>query len=228
MNKGLPTEQKRPVDQFLTEVGKHPLQVQAEHRLIFAMDATASREPMWDLASSLHAELFKSAKENELAVQLVHFGGFNQFHYSTWNNSPSQLLQEMQNVRCQGGITQIERVMKHVLRESTQSQKLKAAVYVGDMCEEPIAQLAMLAGQLGLRQIPMFVFQEGRDNYATEVFRTLAGRSGGAHLPFDAHASDQLKSLLSAVATYATQGTEAVKRLNTSASQKLLKQITRT
>ena len=227
MPKKLPSERQKPLDQFLTEVNKHPLQELAKNRLIFAMDATASREPMWDLASNLHAELFKSAKENELGVQLVHFGGFQQFRTTSWNSSPDELFRQMQSVRCLGGMTQIERVLRHILKEASSTQELRAAVYVGDMCEEPINNLVGLAGQLGLRQVPLFMFQEGHDGYATEVFRSLAQRSGGAHMPFDTSSPDQLRALLAAVAVYATQGIDAVRRLKTKESQRLITQISR-
>lgn len=228
MNKKLPVEQRKSVDGFLAEVKKHSLQPVTQNRLVFAMDATASREPMWDLAASLHVELFKSVEENELAVQLVHFGGFQQFRASSWNSSPERLLQQMQTVRCMGGTTQIERVLNHILKEAISSTHLKAAVYVGDMCEEPLVRLASLAGQLGLRQLPVFVFQEGHDRSATEVFSTIASRSGGAHLPFDASSPDQLRSLLNAIAVYATKGISAVKLLRDPGARRLLTHMKQT
>ena len=35
--------------------------VRSTHRLLFGIDATASRQPTWDLACELHAELFAEA-----------------------------------------------------------------------------------------------------------------------------------------------------------------------
>ena len=102
-----------------------------------------------------------------LQCSLVHFGGFNQFQASSWNSSPEQLLRHMQHVRCLGGMTQIRRVLSHILNESSADQTVKAAVYIGDMCEEPMADIVNTAGQLGLRQVPVFVFQEGTERYAT-------------------------------------------------------------
>lgn len=220
---------KRPDDisSFLQAVDKHPLRPVGSNRLIFAMDATASRELTWDLASSLHAELFNAAKSADLAVQLVHFGGFNSFHASSWNSSPDQLLSEMQRVRCLGGMTQIGRVLTHVLKEASGNQTVKAAVYVGDMCEEPMVELSSMAGQLGLRSVPIFAFQEGHDRYATEVFRSIAARSGGAHMPFEAGSAHQLAELLKAAVVYATEGLDAIKRIGTPTSRKLLTQMTR-
>src|SRR5262245_47694805 len=45
------------------------LTVVARGRLIFAMDATASRQPTWDLAGELQAEMFRAA--SGLEVKLV-------------------------------------------------------------------------------------------------------------------------------------------------------------
>ena len=220
-----PVERPKNVDGFLTEVSKHPLATIGSKRLIFALDATASRELTWDLASSLHAELFNAAKSADLAVQLVHFGGFNQFRASSWNSTPEQLLKTMQQVRCLGGMTQIGRVLSHVLQQASGNQTLKAAVYIGDMCEEPMLELVSSAGQLGLRQVPVFMFQEGRDRYATEVFRSIAERSGGAHMPFEPGSAKQLAELLKAVAVYATEGIDAVRRIASPTTKKLLTQI---
>lgn len=225
MTKKVPTERGNDVSRFLQEVENHPLKTLGDNRLIFALDATASRELTWDLASSLHAELFTAAKSADLSVQLVHFGGFNQFQASSWNSSPEQLLRNMQQVRCLGGMTQIRRVLSHILKEASADQMVKAAVYIGDMCEEPMAEIVNTAGQLGLRHIPVFVFQEGNERYATEVFRSIAERSGGAHMPFDPGSAAQLSELLKAAVVYATEGFEAMKRLSTPMMKKLLTQL---
>ena len=227
MTSKVPTERGSDVHRFLQEVEKHPLKALSDNKLIFALDATASRELTWDLASSLHAELFTAAKSANLAVQLVHFGGFNQFQASPWNSSPEQLLRNMQQVRCLGGMTQIRRVLSHILNESSTDQFVKAAVYIGDMCEEPMAEILNTAGQLGLRQVPVFVFQEGNERYATEVFRSIAERSGGAHMPFESGSAAQLAELLNAAVVYATEGLEAARRLGTPMTKKLLTQIKR-
>ena len=224
MAKHLPTNSSQSVDRFLAAVEKHPIQALAPSRLIFALDATASREPTWDLASSLHAEMFNAVDSAKLAIQLVSFGGFNQFRSSSWNSSPAQLLQEMQRVRCLGGITQIGRVLDHLLKEASTNDQLKAAVYIGDMCEEPLVELLSMAGQLGLRRVPVFMFQEGRERYATEVFRSIAERSGGVHMPFESGSAKQLAEMLKTVAVYATEGYDGIKLIDTPLSRKLLTQ----
>ena len=48
----------------------------ARGRLIFALDATASREPTWDMAAQLQAAMFEeAAKIGGLDVQLVYYRG---------------------------------------------------------------------------------------------------------------------------------------------------------
>ena len=45
-------------------------------RLVFAIDATASREPTWDMAAGLTAQMFETAAAiGTLDIQLVYFRG---------------------------------------------------------------------------------------------------------------------------------------------------------
>ncbi|MCY3885792.1 MAG: VWA domain-containing protein [Gammaproteobacteria bacterium] len=219
-------DQKNSVEAFLAETKKHPVVTQKKARLVFAMDATASREHTWDLATSLHGELFRTAKEKQLSVQLVYYRGFNEFNASNWTNSSNALLNSMQNVRCIAGGTQIARVLSHIRKESLSSE-LKAAVLVGDACEENPFELYELAGQLGLFRVPVFVFQEGNDQRAAQVFSRIAQRSGGAHIPFRAGSASDLAELLGAVASYATGGREAIQKLKGNLATRLLTQVKR-
>lgn len=216
--------QKGSVAAFLAETKRHPVVKKQNARMVFAMDATASREQTWDLATSLHGELFRTAKDNQLSVQLVYYRGFNEFHASNWNNSSDELLSSMQHVNCVAGGTQIARVLAHIRRESRASQ-LRAAVFVGDACEENPQELYELAGQLGLFRVPVFVFQEGSDPVAWQVFARIAQRSGGAHIPFRAGSASELAELLGAVATYATEGRDAIQKLKGSLATRLLTQV---
>src|SRR5262249_58188213 len=53
------------VDRFVREVGQlAPRPAGTRGRLLFALDATASREPTWDLATSLQGEMFVAAAES--------------------------------------------------------------------------------------------------------------------------------------------------------------------
>lgn len=183
-------------------------------RLIFAMDATASREPTWDRASHIQAEMFQAAGEvGRLEIQLCWYRGFLEFHASPWNRGAEDLLGEMTRVRCAAGQTQIGRVLKHVLDASRTTTRVNALVFVGDCVEENPAALEDLAGELALVGVPAFMFQDGRDPTAEPVFRAVARITRGAYCRLDAGSAGQLRDLLKAVAVYAAGGRAALARL---------------
>ena len=198
------------VDAFLARVKSMTPAVSGQGRLIFAMDATMSRQPTWDLALELQADMFRAVKEvGGLDVQLVYFRGHGETRASKWVGDPEALARLMSGVSCQGGHTQIRKVLVHARRESEQA-KVNAVVYVGDCMEEDIDQLSELAGQLGLMGVPMFLFQEGNEPNAERAFREIARLTHGAYCHFDAGSARQLRELLAAVAVYATGGRKAL------------------
>jgi len=217
------------VDAFLNEMrGLRPAG-SGRGRLIFAMDATMSRQPSWDLALELQADMFKTVKTvGGLDVQLVYFRGFNECQASKWVGDPDALARLMRKVSCQGGFTQISKVLSHARRES-EAAKVNALVYVGDCMEEDVDQLSQLAGELGLIGLPVFLFQEGREPKAERAFREIARLSRGAYCPFDAGSAKQLRELLTAVAVYATGGRKALQdfsdETNSGAALRLLEQL---
>jgi hypothetical protein len=168
-------------------------------RMIFAMDATGSRSPSWEMAGKLHREM--SAALGGLTLQLVFFGG-SACNASGWVVGGQQLAQLMVKVKCVTGTTQIGRVLRHVLGES-QKHTIRALVYVGDCCEESGEELFGLAEQLKRRQIPAFVFQEGADCVAEPIFRRLARITDGIYASFDTGSAEQLRKLLAGAADYA-------------------------
>ena len=183
-------------------------------RLIFALDATASRERSWDQATQLQAEMFSSTQSiGKLQVQLCYFRGFMEFFHSQWCTDSSGLLLQMTGIRCQAGITQIERVLRHALEE-TRKSRVHSLVYIGDSMEENVDVLCELAGQLGLYNVPLFIFQEGSDPVAERAFKEMARLSKGAWSHFDSASIGQLKDLLRAVAIYATGGLKALQQFS--------------
>ena len=191
---------------------------------MFALDATFSRAHTWEMATKLHTELFHTAQQQDLSVQLVCYRGMGEFHASPWNHSASALLQTMRKIQCQGGLTQISRVLVHTKREA-QAASLKALVFVGDACEERPQDLFNLAGQLGLYRVPAFMFQEGYDEAVAQIYSEIARLTNGAHIPFEPGSAQQLAELLRAVATYATGGFDAVKKLKGDFTRQLLEQL---
>jgi hypothetical protein len=182
-------------------------------RLIFALDATMSRQPTWDLACRVQAEMFTAASQaGGLSVQLVYFRSFDECRSSRWVANPRALTDLMTKIDCRGGQTQIARVLRHVRSEAGRSP-LKVLVYVGDAMEEPIDDLCALAGELGLLGVKAFMFHEGHDPDAARAFREVARLTGGAYARFDIGAPQALAELLRAAAAYAASGVEGLTRL---------------
>jgi len=205
---------KGEVDVFLRQVAATPMRAGGGERgrLIFAMDATASREPAWDRAARIQAAMFsETADLGGLEIQLCYYRGILEFDASPWCSEADALLKRMTRVYCSAGLTQISRVLQHALEEARRG-KVNALVFVGDCIEENIDELAGLAGRLGLLGIPAFVFQEGRDPIAERGFRQIARLSGGAYSHFDASSPQTLRDLLSAVAVFAAGGRKALEQ----------------
>ena len=182
-------------------------------RLLFAMDATASREPTWDRACQIQGEMFEATKSlGGLEVQLAYFRGFGEFRATKWLASPSALVRSMTSVFCRGGHTQIEKVLRHAIAE-TKARKIDALVYVGDCMEEDVNALTALAGELGLLGVAAFVFHEGDDPVARRAFQEIARLTKGAYCPFDVRSARQLAELLGAVAVFAAGGEAALDKL---------------
>jgi hypothetical protein len=200
------------VDAFLSQIKamKVAKPASGRGRLIFALDATASREATWDRACRLQGEMFEATRAiGGLDVQLVFYRGFNECKASRWFATAGELHGAMRGVSCVGGATQIARVLAHARKEAS-ADKVNALVFVGDAMEEKVDELCRLAGELGLCGAPVFVFHEGGDEVAGRAFRQIAQLSGGAYCPFDAGSARQLRELLGAVAAYAAGGRPAL------------------
>ncbi|MFM2130258.1 MAG: hypothetical protein RL477_1804 [Pseudomonadota bacterium] len=207
-----PTERRSAeVERFLSRVAAVPPRAAgARGRLMFAMDATASREPTWDRACAIQGDMFSATDAlGGLEVQLVFYRGYNECKASPWVTNSADLVRRMTAVRCLGGNTQIRRIVAHAAKESRR-KKVDAVVFVGDAFEEPIDDVCQAAGELGLLGVPAFVFHEGDDPVAERGFRQIARLTKGAYCRFDAGSADQLKELLAAVAVYAAGGRRAL------------------
>ena len=207
-----PKDNHSDVAAFLEKVARTPAPASdgKAGRLIFAMDATMSRQPTWDRALHIQAEMFTATDSiGRLNVQLVFFRGFGECKASKWYASAGPLARAMSGVHCMGGFTQIERVLKHAVAEAKKN-KVAALVYVGDACEEQIDPICAVAGELGLLGVKAFMFQEGGEPFARQVYQSVAQLTGGAYCPFDASSAQQLKDLLKAVAVYAAGGRKAL------------------
>ena len=205
-------------------------------RLIFALDATGSREPTWDMAAQLQAQMFEeAARIGGLDVQLRLLPRQWRSPAIAWLSDPHELISRMGKIRCMAGATKIARVLRHI-RAENEREKIGAAIFIGDAVEEHPVELYDAAADLG---VPMFMFQEGDGDVVylnqrgepverqrvEQVFREIARLSGGAYGKFDAGAAKQLAELLRAVAAFAVGGITALADQGTDSAPKLLGQM---
>jgi hypothetical protein len=214
------------VDAFLAEIGKVATAGPTRRgRLVFALDATASRQPTWDTACELQGEMFREvASAGGLDMQLVYYRGLGECRASRWISEPQQLAKTMSQIMCEAGHTQIEKVLAHAQKE-TKLLKVSALVFVGDAMEESPDSLAHEAGELGRLGVPAFMFQEGRNCEVEHVFRNIVQLTHGAYCRFDPGAARQLGALLRAVAVFAVGGTQALAARGDADAIKLLSQL---
>jgi len=219
------TATRAEVDAFLAKVKTLAPSTQSggRGRLIFALDATMSRQPTWDTACHLQADMFREAAAiGGLDVQLVYYRGLGECRASHWVSQAERLAALMERIDCRTGSTQIGKVIAHTKRE-TQNLKVQALVFVGDAMEEKLDDLCHAAGELG---VPAFMFQEGDDPVAEEAFCEITRLTHGAYCRFDPGAAHQLAELLRAVAAYAAGGVKALAAVQNSAgAARLLSQL---
>ncbi len=200
------------VREFLRKVAATPSVKPAgvRGRLLFVMDATASREPTWDIACQIQGDMFaETATLGGLDVQLAYYRGYNEFRATPWVSSSADLIPYMTRTRCLGGYTQLERALRYAARE-TKAKPINALVFVGDALEEDVDAVCNRAGELGMLGVPCFMFHEGGNPLVANAFRQIAKLTNGAYCAFDSSSARQLKDLLSAVAVYAAGGRRAL------------------
>jgi hypothetical protein len=211
------------VEAFIEKLKKQQAAVRG--RLIFALDATASRQPAWDAASKLTADMFQEVGTiGGLEMQLVYYRGQSECQASRWFANSTDLTNAMARIICAAGLTQIGKILSHSQKE-TKKLKVSALVFVGDAMEENPDTVIHEARELGRLHLPVFMFQEGNDPQVEQTFREIAQSTKGAYCRFDAGSAHELGKLLRAVAAYAAGGAKALEGRKDEASVKLLTQI---
>jgi hypothetical protein len=197
-------------------------------RLVFALDATMSRQPTWDQACMLQADMFREAASvGGLDIQLVYYRGFAECRATPWIAEPQRLGALMSRIDCRGGYTQIAKILAHARRENDKA-RIGALVFVGDAMEENLDDLCAGAGELGVRNVPAFMFQEGYDPVCEQAFREIVRRTRGAYCRFAPGAAHELGELLRAAAAYAAGGMKALTDLqarNVAGAIRLIEQL---
>lgn len=209
----VPARQSSPAEVAAFLAQARSLRQGGARRLLFALDATASRQPSWDRAAHLQTEMFTAAAAlGGIEIQLAYYRGFGEFRVGPWLEDGRVLLRMMSKVSCLSGRTQLGKVLQHAINEANR-RPIAALVFVGDCVEEGRDGLYGRAGELGLLGVPGFFFLEGDNPVAHTVFSELARLTGGAFCRFDEGSADALRTLLRAVATYAAGGHAALAAL---------------
>src|SRR5436305_10148541 len=109
-NEPAASSSRSEVDAFLAKVRSLGPAAEAgkRGRLIFALDATMSREPMWDTACHLQADMFREAAAiGGLDIQLLYYRGISECRASNWVSQAERLAALMPAIGCRGGHTQL-------------------------------------------------------------------------------------------------------------------------
>jgi len=211
------------ITSFLKAAGK--IAHSQSGRLVFALDATMSRQPTWDRAMTIQNSMFDAVgKSGELSVQLVYFRGLDECRASKWVINAAALRNLMVGIGCRGGYTQIAKILNHVNRETKKAQ-VSALVFIGDAIEESIDFLCQKAGELGLKGVRCFFFQDGHDLATENGFREMARLSGGAYFQLGPDSARELAKLLGAIAVYARGGLRALSNSGSNEARLLLEQM---
>jgi hypothetical protein len=161
------------------------LPVRQARPAFFALDATMSRQPTWDQACVLQADMFREAAAvGGLDIQLVYYRGLAECRASPWIAEPQRLGALMSRIDCRGGHTQIGKILAHARRENDKARRSAALVFVGDAMEESLDDLMRRRRRAGLRNVPAFMFQEGYDPVCEQAFREIARLTRGAYCRF--------------------------------------------
>jgi hypothetical protein len=136
----------------------------------------------------------EAATVGRLDLQLVYYRGLAECRASGWVAEAERFGELMSRIDCRGGQTQIAKVLAHARRENDRF-KVGALVFIGDAMEENLDELCAGAGELSLRSVPAFMFQEGGDPVCEQAFREIARLSRGAYCRFAPGAAHELVSL---------------------------------
>ena len=178
---------------------------QRRPRLVFGIDATASREPAWQAARETTNALF-DALPGQLDVALAVHGGSELHTFTGFTSQPGELRDTAAGIVCRAGGTRLV----EVLARSRDAGDVRVVVYIGDVFEEDADEAAAVADTLRLRGCRVVILHDRGQAPAydpsVEVFQDIARRTGGAVLPFDARSKGKLREILEAVATLAVGG----------------------
>ncbi len=127
----------------------------------------------------------EAAAVGGLDIQLVYYRGLAECRASPWVAEAARLGALMARIDCRGGHTQIGKVLAHARRENDSPQGRGAGLYRrrhGGIARRSVRG----AGELGLRNVKAFMFQEGYDPVCEQAFREIARLTARRVLPLHA------------------------------------------
>jgi len=194
-------------------------------RIILAIDATGTRQAIWDQIGKLQATMFVSGEQKTgLSVQLVYYRGSDECRASKWVSNAQSLYHLMGNIRCEGNIMQLSKVLSHSGKEHSK-KRVSALVFIGDTVTEDVETLKEQATKLAKQGFRAIMVQDGIDSHTEKTFRAIAEVTNGAFLRFDQRFPKPLEEALSAAAMFATGGIQGLVRRQDMMSQDILRQI---
>ena len=195
-------EQIRAARPAKPQVGTAPAaSARRRPRLVFAVDATASRAATWRSAQKLTSRMF-SVIPDELDVALAVHGGDDVHTFTAFCNDVDAFRKQAAAVTCRSGSTRLCNIMARTL----DAGGVRVMSYIGDAFEEDAEEALQLADRFRLRGIQAVMLSDSAEGEALEVFRQIAERTGGALLDFRSSDVALMGELLAGVAALAIGG----------------------
>lgn len=191
-------------------------------KLLFAMDATASRQASWDVAQEITLSMF-DVIPGGLKIALAHHSGGQLREVTDFKDDSSFFKKKINAVRCVAG----ETALNQVLENASEIPGLNSLIYIGDAFEENPASAFEIARKLKAKGVPCFLFQEGDNPYVKETFTSIAEITGGAVFPFAMDSLLHVRERLDAIAAFAAGGMKLLqeKRASLPAARELIERL---
>ena len=142
------SEAGRRLDAALVKLGlseKKAVGIHRRGRLLFCLDLTGFKARFPATPALLLPGMFDAIKTiGGVAVKLVYYRGTHECRAGAWQMMipPLSSAGLMAGLACEGGSTQIARILRHALAEPNRPD---GVVFIGDHCEEAPADLVKLA-----------------------------------------------------------------------------------
>jgi hypothetical protein len=175
-------------------------------RLIFAMDATGSRQPTWDMAMGLQADMVAAAGSEGLEVALGFYRGYDECKITgKYYSEAGDVTRLMTSISPQAGDTQIGKLFQGFVNHAEREDGARIAAFIGDCFEEGLDSVLAKAGELKRLGFRVFMFQEGDNPGVESAFKAVAEATGSLHAKFDQGSAAQLRDLMRSVVSYAAR-----------------------